>query len=104
MSICDIWLRKPKSLAFIMVKRLFVSVANVKHRAILILVYSTGLWVNGVVRQKPEDLDEERGLIRVCAGKGRKDRYTILSEVAMKAIQDYRKIYPTGPWLFPGAI
>ncbi len=86
------------------IKRLFASVANVKHRAILMLVYSAGLRVSEVVRLKPEALDEERGLIRVCAGKGRKARYTILSEVAMKAIQDYRKVYPTGPWLFPGAI
>jgi len=48
------------------------------------LMYSAGLEVSEVVRLRVEDVDVKRRLIRVRGGKGRKDRYTILSEVALK--------------------
>jgi len=85
------------------VRRLLASVGNTKHIAVLMLVYSAGLRVSEVVNLRPDDLDEERGLIRVRGGKGRKDRYTVLSNVAMQAVKAYQSSYPTGPWLFPGA-
>ncbi|MGE5530061.1 MAG: tyrosine-type recombinase/integrase [Patescibacteria group bacterium] len=56
-----------------------------------------------VVNLKPEDFDEERRLIRVRGGKGRKDRVTVLSEVALGVVKAYRNKWPIGPWLFPGA-
>jgi site-specific recombinase XerD len=52
---------------------------HIKHKAILMLIYSAGLRVGEVVRLKPEDIDTERRLIRIKGGKGRKDRYTLLS-------------------------
>ncbi len=84
------------------VSRLLSAVGNTKHIAILMMVYSAGLRVSEAVSLKPEDLDEERGLVRVRGGKGRKDRCTILSNVALQAIEAYRRVYPTGSWLFPG--
>ena len=42
------------------------------------LVYSTGLRVGEVVKLRPEDIDEERMLVRIKEAKGRKDRYTLL--------------------------
>ena len=85
------------------VRRLLASVGNAKHMAVLMLVYSAGLRVSEVVNLRPDDLDEERGLIRVRGGKGRKDRYTVLSNVAMQAVKAYQASYPTERWLFPGA-
>ena len=85
------------------VGRLFRAVDNTKRRAILMLVYSTGLRVSEVVGLRPDDLDEERGLVRVRGGKGRKDRYTVLSNVALQAVKIYQEHYPNGIWLFPGA-
>jgi len=85
------------------VGRLLQAVDNTKHRAILMLVYSAGLRVSEVVGLRPDDLDEERGLIRVRGGKGRKDRYTVLSNIALQAVKIYQAAYSKGIWLFPGA-
>ena len=54
--------------------------SNVKHQAILMLIYSAGLRGGEVVKLKPEDIDPERGLIHIRGSKGRKDRYTIPSD------------------------
>jgi site-specific recombinase XerD len=80
------------------------AVKNLKHRALLMLIYASGLRVSEVVRLKSEDIDAKRGLIRIEAAKGQKDRYTILSKVALNALREYWKFYhPDGVWLFPGA-
>lgn len=75
---------------------------NLKHRTMLYLTYASGLRVSEVVRLRPEDLDGARGIVRVCQGKGKKDRHTLLSQAAWKLVQTYvRKTQPEG-WLFPG--
>jgi len=95
--------RLPTVLGQEAVTRLLNTVENLKHLSLLMLVYSGGLRVSEVVKLRPEDLDEERGLIRVRQGKGRKDRYTILSSLAVDALHAYRASYPLTRWLFPGA-
>jgi site-specific recombinase XerD len=66
------------------------------------LIYSAGLRVGEAVRLKPADLDLDRHLVHVRGGKGHKDRYTLLSAVAVSAVREYRSIYPVGTYLFPG--
>jgi len=66
------------------------------------LIYSAGLRVSEVVKLKPEDIDAERRLIRIKGAKGRKDRYTLLSEVALGTLSLYIKSYRPVKWLFPG--
>jgi len=83
------------------VSRILSSVTNVKHRLILMLIYSAGLRVSEVVKLKPGDIDAERKLIHIKGGKGRKDRYTMLSEVVMETIRRYLKEYGQSKWLFP---
>jgi site-specific recombinase XerD len=85
------------------VGRMLRKTRNPKHRALLMLLYSAGLRVGEVVRLTPPDLDEDRGLMRVRQGKGRKDRYTLLARRAVEAVKLYRDAYPTDRWLFPGA-
>ncbi len=75
---------------------------NPKHRALLMLLYSAGLRVGEVVRLRVEDIDPARGLIRVRAAKGRKDRYTLLSDRALDAIREYMRTWSPVSWLFPG--
>ena len=75
---------------------------NLKHRALLMLLYSAGLRVSEVVRLRPADLDVARGLVRVHRGKGAKDRYTLLARRAIEAVKLYLDAYPAGTWLFPG--
>lgn len=84
------------------VSRLFSTVRNIKHKSILLLTYSAGLRVSEVVGLRVEDIDSTRMLIHVRQAKGRKDRYTVLSEVALEALRDYGKQYRVKTWLFPG--
>ncbi len=92
----------PNILSLEEVRRIFQAVTNEKHKTILYLIYSGGLRVGEVVRLKPADIDSERMLIHVVQGKGRKDRYTLLSEVALVQLRKYYKIYRPEMWLFPG--
>jgi len=94
--------RLPDVLSEDEVRRLLSAVRNRKHLAIVMLAYSAGLRVGEVVSLRKKDLDRERGLIRVRTGKGRKGRRTILSEAAVKALDDYIEAFRPGRWLFPG--
>jgi len=84
------------------VSRLLQRTRNLKHRALLMILYSSGLWVGEVVRLRPEDLDPDRRLLRVRRGKGGKDRYTLLARRAVEEVRTYQRAYPAGRWLFPG--
>jgi site-specific recombinase XerD len=75
---------------------------NEKHRAILFIIYSAGLRLSEAVSLKVSDIDSQRMLIHVVQGKGKKDRYTTLSEVALKELRNYAKKYKPETWLFPG--
>ncbi|MDF1578991.1 MAG: phage integrase N-terminal SAM-like domain-containing protein [Desulfurivibrionaceae bacterium] len=80
------------------------SVHNLKHRTLLQTVYSAGLRVGEVVRLQPHHIESDPGrmMIRIEQGKGRKDRYTILSEKLLDLLKDYYRVYRPGEWLFPG--
>ncbi len=68
------------------VSRILSSITNIKHRLILMFMYSAGLRVGEVVKLRVEDIDVERRLIRIRGGKGRKDCYMILSEVGIEHV------------------
>jgi integrase/recombinase XerD len=84
------------------VRRIIDAAEYPKHRLALMLVYSAGLRVSEVVRLKVGDIDRERGLIRVRGAKGRKDRYTLLSNTAADML--LRNGLSTDPdaWILPG--
>ena len=84
------------------VRYILDNVTNLKHKAILFLIYSSGLRVGEVVRLKLKDIDSNRMLIHVVQGKGRKDRYTVLAEVALKILREYVREYKPAEWLFQG--
>jgi len=98
--------RKDKKLPVVLSKeevvKVFSNVNNIKHKAILMLVYSAGLRVSEVVKLKPEDIDSNRKLIFIKGAKGRKDRYTTLSNVALETLRIYYKSVKPKDWLFPG--
>jgi len=75
------------------VTKLLSSGGNLKHKALLVLIYSAGLRVSEVVRLRASDIDGQRRLIHVQRGKGRKDRYTLLSEVALQLPREYWKAH-----------
>jgi integrase/recombinase XerD len=86
------------------VDSLLKAVRHPSSRALVMLLYSSGLRVSEVVRLRLEDLDGDRGLIRVRSGKGKKDRYTLLSRRALEAVERHLLFQdsPSGPWLFLG--
>ena len=83
-------------------RRILQAVGNVKHKTIMLLTYSAGLRVGEVVRLRAEDIDTERKLIHIHQGKQRKDRYTVLSDVALVCLKEYVQRYRPRTWLFPG--
>ncbi|MDR2476767.1 MAG: tyrosine-type recombinase/integrase [Treponema sp.] len=75
---------------------------NPKHRLLLMITYSSGLRVSEVVALKKKHIDFVRKTILVHNGKGRKDRYTILSSRTSDFIQKYCALFNIENWLFPG--
>jgi integrase len=65
--------------------------------------YAAGLRVSEVVNLMLKDIDSRRMTIRVCQGKGNKDRYTILSNRLVTELRTYWRKYKPRLWLFPGA-
>ncbi|HYE12522.1 MAG TPA: site-specific tyrosine recombinase/integron integrase [Patescibacteria group bacterium] len=80
--------------------QIFHATNNEKHKTILFLIYSAGLRVGEVVRLKLEDIDSSRMLVKVNKGKGSKDRYTLLSQIALEQLRKYYKLYKPENWLF----
>src|ERR1700712_5182806 len=78
------------------------AVGSLKHRVILTVCYAAGLRVSEAVRLKPDAIDSQRMVIRVEAGKGRKDRYVMLSPRLLDLLRDYWKTARPKEWLFPG--
>jgi len=75
---------------------------NPKHKLLLMLVYSSGLRVSEVVSLKKEHIDLSRQVVFVRLGKGRKDRYTMLSEKAAEFLKWYYEYFRIENWIFPG--
>jgi integrase/recombinase XerD len=96
------WKKLPGVLSRQEVESIFSATSNLKHRAILMTVYSAGLRVGEVTRLKVSDIDSERMMIRVNEGKGLKDRYTLLGKRNLEILRLYYKEYRPLGWLFPG--
>lgn len=84
------------------VRDLLLKTGNLKHRCLLFFLYSAGLRISELLNLKPGDIDAGRGLIYVRAGKGKKDRVTLLSKVAYLYMEEYIKQYQPKQWLFQG--
>ena len=104
--------REPRKLPVVLspeeVARLLDAAPGLKYRAALSLAYGAGLRASEVVSLKLTDIDSERMVIRVEQGKGRKDRYAMLSEPLLDLLRTWwlaareRGVMLPGGWLFPG--
>jgi len=81
-------------------EKLFSALTNQKHRVLLMTTYAAGLRVSEVVGLKVADIDSSRMMIRIEQGKGRKDRYTILSKRLLEELRIYWRMYRPLSWLF----
>ena len=84
------------------VQKIFAQVDNRKHKLMLMTTYSAGLRVSETTRLKVSDIDSKRMLIRVEQGKGKKDRYSLLSKELLIRLREYWRYYRPQNWLFPG--
>ena len=82
------------------VMSIFDCVDNLKHQSILMLIYSAGLRIGEAVRIKATDIDSKRKLIHIRNAKGKKDRYTLLSEFVLEKLRLYYKEYKPKEFLF----
>jgi len=99
-------LKKDKKLPVILskseVKNLFSVISNLKHKAILMTIYSAGLRISEAINLKIKDIDSNNMQIRIRQAKGKKDRYTLLSQANLIVLREYWKNYKPDNWLFPG--
>lgn len=102
------WVRpkRARTLPFVLtqeeVSRILNATNSLKHRAIIALLYSSGLRISEVVRLERRDIQSERRVVHVRRGKGIKDRMTVLSEVAFSLLENYLDEEAPGKYLFPG--
>src|SRR5215831_12198470 len=98
--------REPRRLPVVLspeeVARLLAAATNIKHRAILSLAYATGLRASEAVSLKLTDIDRDRMLIRVEQGKGKKDRYVILSPILLEILHEWWRVARKKGWMSPG--
>src|SRR5437773_6682709 len=98
--------REPRRLPVVLspeeVGRLLASAINIKHKALLSLAYATGLRASEVVSLKLTDIDSDRMVIRVEQGKGKKDRYVILSPNLLEILREWWRVARKKGWMSPG--
>ena len=100
--------KQPKRLPIVLsldeMARFFAAVIGIKHRAILTTAYGAGLRHSEVVALRVEDIDSHCMVLRVRQGKGRKDRYVMLSPRLLALLREYWKVARPTDWLFPGDV
>jgi integrase/recombinase XerD len=100
--------KRPKLLPNVLskeeIKLLLTVSGNLKHRAMLSLIYSCGLRCGELLRLKPEHIDTMRKLVIIKQSKGRRDRIVPLSVKVLEILNEYSKTVSTITWLFEGQV
>jgi site-specific recombinase XerD len=84
------------------VKAILDATDNLKHKAILMTIYGAGLRISEAAKLKGLDIDSNNMQVVIRQGKGKKDRYSLLSKTNLNLLRDYWKRYQPGDYLFPG--
>lgn len=100
------FVHEPRKLPLVLspeeVARFLEAAPGIKYKAALSVAYGAGLRISEVVALKVSDIDSKRMMLRVEQGKGRKDRYAMLSPVLLDLLRDWWRIARPTAWLFPG--
>jgi site-specific recombinase XerD len=100
------FVREPRKMPVVLspeeVARLLEAAPGPKYRAAFAAAYGAGLRVSEVVALKVTDIESERLLLRIEQGKGRKDRFAMLSPKLLDLLRDWYRIARPKVWLFPG--
>jgi integrase/recombinase XerD len=98
--------KRPKRLPVVLsqaeIAQFFAAVGRLKYRALFMAVYGCGLRVSEVVALRASDIDSKRMVLRVCQGKGQKDRNVMLSPRLLEALREYYKAFRPTATLFFG--
>ncbi|MFK7936252.1 MAG: tyrosine-type recombinase/integrase [Saprospiraceae bacterium] len=98
--------KKPRKLPNVLsteeVVLLINATENLKHKLILLLIYSAGMRLGEVVNLLVRDININRRAIHIKAAKGKRDRYVTLAETVIPYLQSYKKQYQPNRWLFEG--
>jgi site-specific recombinase XerD len=98
--------KKPQTLPVVLspeeVIQFLDCVESRKHRAILATCYGAGLRISESVALTPPAIDSKRMVLRVEQGKGKKDRYVMLSPKLLEMLRDWWRVERPQHWLFPG--
>ncbi len=92
----------PAILAEEEVSAIIKSIANIKHRTMIMAGYAAGLRVSEIVSLKIADIDSKRMMIHLKAAKGKKDRMVPLSKKLLETLREYYKEYKPATFLFEG--
>ncbi len=93
-------IKMPVVLSLEEVENLISATTNVKHKAILMLAYSAGLRKTELQQIKPQAIDSKRMLVHISQGKGKKDRFSILSQKTLTLLRFYYSMYRPQTYLF----
>ena len=98
--------RKEKRLPVVLneqeVVRIFAQVDNIKHKCLLMLIYSAGLRIGEALNLKVADIDSTRGQVNIRGAKGNKDRVSLLSASLLPLLREYYQQYLPKMYLFEG--
>jgi integrase/recombinase XerD len=84
------------------VKAILEAHHNIKHKAMLSLIYSCGLRRSELLNLRPADIDSKRNIVIIKQSKGKKDRITPLSPKILELLRNYYKVYRPVNFLFEG--
>lgn len=94
--------RLPEVLSQEEVMNVFEALDNLKHKTMLMLIYSAGLRRSEMLNLRIGDVDFNRSIVFIRGGKGHKDRQTVLSQNLIPLLQQYLNEFAPGFWLFEG--
>lgn len=94
----------PKVLSKTEIQLILKNIDNLKHRCILALIYSAGLRRSELINLKITDIIPDRSQVHIIQSKGKKDRYSILSNFLLNDLREYYKKYRPQKWLFEGNV
>ncbi len=105
-AVLNIKLRKPNYLPTVLsakeIIKILAATKNLKHKTMLFLIYSAGLRLNELLELRIGDIDSDAMKIHVRQGKGKKDRYIMLSENVLNLLREYYKVYKPKNYIIEG--
>lgn len=95
--------KQPDILSVDEISKLLDSISNIKHRTVILVMYSGALRVSEVINIRLKDIDSKNNKINIRQAKGKIDRFIPLDKLLLKSIKNYWEVYRTSEYLFEGA-